>query len=91
MSVSRRRDDLSIQSGAIHAFLSEEAKLGIQVLSIDEGVSITGLLEALGRELHAEIQKAGGEAFGLRPAWIRQARRIDADRRRRDGGKAPNT
>lgn len=53
------------------------------MLSFDNGVSLTGILEAIAKELREEINTNGHDADGLRPAWIKDARRIDAERRKR--------
>jgi hypothetical protein len=67
---------------ALHAYLSLEAHSAWVTLSEANGVSVTALLEAIGLELEAEIAKA--DADEIRQALVKKARRIDAERRRRD-------
>jgi len=76
---------MAAESFAVHAYLSEQGKTALEVFSADNGVSVTGLLEALALELAEEIDEAGGVADGIREPWVKKARRIDAERRRRDG------
>lgn len=67
---------------AVHAYLSERACDAWTTLAEDNGVSKTGVLEAIGRELADELDTDGS----FSPEWdlrVRAARRIDADRRRR--------
>jgi hypothetical protein len=66
---------------ALHAYLSDEAHAAWGVFSEENGVSVTGLLEALGLELAEELKNA--DADTIRRDWIRQGRKIDAYRRRR--------
>jgi len=66
---------------ALHAYLSPGAHTSWQTFSEDNGVSVTGLLEALGLELEQELEDV--EADDLRQDWVKRARRIDAERRRR--------
>lgn len=68
---------------ALHAYLSPGAHESWQAFSEDNGVSVTGLLEALGLELKVEL--AAIESDELRQDWVKRARRIDAERRRRGG------
>lgn len=68
---------------AIHAYLSQGAKRAWQQMAEDNGVSTTGLMEALGAEWAKAIAANGGEADGLHVALVKAARRVDADRRRR--------
>jgi hypothetical protein len=49
----------------------------------DNGVSTTGLMEAMGLNWAEAIRANGGEADGLNVALVKQARKIDAQRRRR--------
>ena len=46
-------------------------------------MSLTGLLEALGLEMEAELEDT--ESWDLRQEWVRAGRKIDAQRRRRQG------
>lgn len=63
-------------------YVSPEAREGWRLFARSRGVSVTALLEALGPVL-AELDDPIDEL----PAWardaVRQAREIDADRRRR--------
>lgn len=66
---------------ALHAYLSEEAHSAWTHFAEENGVSVTGLLESLGRELAEELD--GVDATEVRQPWIKRGRRIDAERRRR--------
>jgi hypothetical protein len=68
---------------ALHAYLSPESHGAWQAFSEENGVSLTGLLEALGLELRDELEQAGDA--DIRQPWVRQGRKIDAQRRRRGG------
>lgn len=68
---------------ALHAYLSPEAHAAWQQFGEANGVSLTGLLEALGLELAHELEDI--EPEDLRQVWVKTGRRIDADRRRRGG------
>lgn len=69
------------ERSALHAYLSPEAHGAWAFYSEENGVSLTSLLEALGMELRGELEHV--EAHDLRQDWIKRARRIDANRRRR--------
>jgi hypothetical protein len=69
------------ERSALHAYLSNEAHQAWATFSEENGVSVTGLLEALGLELEEELETI--DADELRRDWVRRARRIDASRRRR--------
>ena len=77
------REDLSNDRRALHAYLSETAHSAWQHYSEENGVSVTGLLESLGLTLADEMEETDPE--DLRRPWIKAARRIDADRRKRGG------
>jgi len=68
---------------ALHAYLSETAHWAWLTFAEENGVSVTGLLEALGLELGDEIEQAGDA--DIRLGWVRRGRKIDAERRRRGG------
>lgn len=70
---------------ALHAYLSEAAHAAWQQFAEENGVSVTGLLEADGLRLAAEIDEAGGDACDIRRDLVRAGRKIDAERRRRGG------
>lgn len=74
---------------ALHAYLSTDAHEAWQDFATENGVSVTGLLEAQGLDLADEIAKAENEEGGaadIRQPWVKAARKIDAQRRRRGGG-----
>jgi len=66
---------------ALHAYLSETAHAAWVTFAEENGVSVTGLLEALGMDISTELLAL--DADGLRQPWVRTARKIDAERRRR--------
>ena len=68
---------------AIHAYLDEVTHQAWIDWCEDEGLSITGTLEAIGRLIleDPEAWKRFVDAIGL----VKRARRIDAARRRRGG------
>lgn len=68
---------------AVHAYLSDDAHAAWAAFAEDNGCSVTGLIEALGRELLDEIADHGGDATEVRQSWVKRGRRIDADRRKR--------
>lgn len=70
---------------ALHAYLSDEAHSTWHRFARENGVSLTGLLEAIGAELDAEIEANGNDPDRVRQPTVKAARRIDADRRRRGG------
>lgn len=73
---------------ALHAYLSPAAHDTWQMFADENGVSMTGLLEALAHEIAVDIDKAeadGGDATDIRQDWAKAARKIDAQRRRRGG------
>lgn len=69
---------------ALHAYLSPEAHEAWQTFSEENGASVTGLLEAQGLALAEEMHMAGG-ACDVRQDWVKQGRKIDAQRRKRGG------
>jgi hypothetical protein len=66
---------------AIHAYLSDESFDAWRMLAEENGVSTTGILEAMGLILKAEL--AEFDATEIRQDLIKRARKIDAQRRRR--------
>jgi hypothetical protein len=66
---------------AIHAYLDDDTHQAWIDWSEDEGISVTGMLEAIGRMIIEEPEdwQRMIEAIGL----VKKARRIDAQRRRR--------
>ena len=77
---------------AVHAYLSDEAHETWQEVATEYGVSVSGLIEALG----VDLQTPGDDQIiaARLPELIKRARRIDADRRRRAGrpaGRAART
>jgi hypothetical protein len=71
------------QRQALHAYLSDEAWNAWRLFSEENGVSTTGLLEALGLELADQLDDI--EADELRQPWVKAGRKIDGIRRRRGG------
>jgi hypothetical protein len=68
---------------AVHAYLSDDAHETWQQVAGEYGVSVSGLIEALGLDLQ---NVANDQALADRlPDLVRRARRIDAERRRRTG------
>jgi len=71
---------------AVHAYLSDEAHETWQDVATEYGVSVSGLIEALGVDLRAPEDE---QVLAPRlPELVKRARRIDADRRRRAGRPA---
>lgn len=68
---------------ALHAYLSDEAHEIWQRFAEDNGVSMTGLLEAKALELGQAIANAGDDPTDVEQDWVKTSRRIDAKRRRR--------
>lgn len=66
---------------ALHAYLSDESWDAWRHFSEENGVSVTGLLEALGLELAEELEDS--DADELRRPWVKAGRKIDGVRRRR--------
>lgn len=66
---------------AIHAYTSVEARDAWNEFADLNGVSVTGLLEALGLELIEELDHS--DATEIRQAWVKAGRRVDAERRKR--------
>lgn len=66
---------------AIHAYLTAESHDTWHRVAEESGVSLSGLLEALAADMSANPPDGGGH-----PRWnevVKDARRIDAQRRRR--------
>ena len=73
---------------AVHAYLSDDAHVTWQQVATDYGVSVSGLIEAIGLDLRSE---GTDPAIADRlPGLVRLGRRIDADRRRRTGRRRAN-
>jgi hypothetical protein len=71
---------------AVHAYLSDDAHETWQEVATEYGVSVSGLIEALGLDLQSPEED---QLIGARmPELIKRARRIDAERRRRAGRPA---
>lgn len=68
----------------IHANVSEEAFQGWQEFSIEHGISVTGMIEALGRKGPLVTGKAL-----TADQLVKEARVVDGERRRR-GGRKPS-
>ena len=71
---------------ALHAYLSADAHEAWHEFAADQGVSVSGLLEAYGRQL-ADVVSGRSRATKEHTGLVDSARRIDAARRRR----RPNT
>lgn len=65
---------------ALHAYLSDEAHEAWHERSAAHGVSVSGLLEAIGQYIAEDPE---GEDFGSGAEIIKSARQIDTQRRRR--------
>ena len=67
---------------AIHAFLTPDSHEAWHEFAAENGVSVSGLIEAMALDWSDRTE---GDAFALEEveALSRQARRIDAQRRRR--------
>lgn len=67
---------------AIHAYLSPEAHGAWHEFAAEHGVSVSGLLEAIGAEWHEKMaaNKLDSSEY---ESLTRAARKIDAQRRRR--------
>jgi hypothetical protein len=66
---------------AIHAYLTAESHDTWHRVAEESGVSLSGLLEALAADMSAHAPDSGGH--GRWSDVVRDARRIDAQRRRR--------
>ncbi len=72
---------------AVHAYLSDEAHAMWQDVSTDFGVSVSGLIEAMGIDLAKPVDE---RILGPRlDVLVARARRVDAARRRRAGRRPP--
>jgi hypothetical protein len=67
---------------AIHAYLSPGAHDRWHDFAAEEGVSVSGLLEALAQQWKQELDDGAEHPAGVE-ALARSARKIDAARRRR--------
>jgi hypothetical protein len=70
---------------ALHAYLSKEAHDAWHDFAAEQGVSVSGLLEASGREL-APVAEGNARPRKEHLALVETARKIDAARRRRRRG-----
>lgn len=62
---------------SIHAYVSENAHAVWLAFSEEEGVSLTGLIEALAHRIEQDMSQKEIDS------WVKRARKIDAQRRRR--------
>lgn len=69
------------QRRAIHAYVSEQAHDALNHFAMENGVSVTSLIEATAQELAAELEHF--DADELRQGTVKLARRIDAANRKR--------
>ena len=68
---------------ALHGYVSDEAHAQWHDYAVEQGISVSALLEALAPEF-GESNPDGGEAFEKRMlVLVKRARRIDSARRRR--------
>jgi hypothetical protein len=67
---------------AIHAYLSPQAHDAWHDFAAENGVSVSGLLEAIANEWSARLAR-GEPALPDEERLVKTARRVDADRRRR--------
>lgn len=74
---------MAAERKAIHAYVSDEAWAAWRDFSEENGVSVTGLLEALGLELAEELETT--EPDEMRRTWVKAGRKVDGIRRRRQG------
>jgi hypothetical protein len=82
--VSDQTDD---RYRAVHAYLSDEGHSTWLEVATEYGVSVSGLIEAMGTDLQLPADE---RLLGPRlPTLVSRARRIDAERRRRRGRNAP--
>lgn len=63
---------------ALHAYVSEEAFDGWHRFSADHGVSVSGVIEAIGLAFAASATNVAVDDL------VQSSRRVDADRRRRN-------
>lgn len=66
---------------AIHAYLTNEAHDSWHDFAAENGVSVSGLLEAIAQDWADKLKS--GKASKETEALIKEARRVDAVRRRR--------
>jgi hypothetical protein len=74
---------------AVHAYLSDEAHETWQEVAAEYGVSVSGLIEAIGLDLKSQTTEP--VIADRLPGLIKLGRRIDADRRRRTGRRRSTT
>ncbi len=67
---------------AIHAYLSPDAHDAWHDFAAENGVSVSGLLEAIANEWAARLAR-GEPALPDEERLVKTARKVDADRRRR--------
>ncbi len=70
------------QRRAIHAYVTDEAFEAWRHYATEAGVSVSGLIEAIGTEF-AEAAAAGQDMGAYQPDLLKAARRVDAGNRRR--------
>jgi hypothetical protein len=67
---------------AIHAYLSPEAHDAWHDFAAENGVSVSGLLEAIANQWAEKVAR-GEQVLPDEERLVRTARRVDAERRRR--------
>lgn len=66
---------------SIHGYVTQYARDSLTSFAEAHGVSVTGLLETLCRDLGTEMEESG--STDVRLDWIQAARRYDVKQRRR--------
>jgi hypothetical protein len=81
-TTNARTENMSDDRRALHAYLSREAHDAWHDFAAEQGVSVSGLLEASGRNL-APVVDGNAEPRKEQLELVDAARKIDAARRRR--------
>jgi hypothetical protein len=81
-TTNARNETMSDDRRALHAYLSREAHDAWHDFAAEQGVSVSGLLEASGRNL-APVVDGSAEPVQEQLDLVDAARKIDAARRRR--------
>lgn len=67
---------------ALHCYLDKDTRAAWKQYAEENGVTETGLIEAIGRELRKKFNE-GEDPLDIWPERIKVARKIDGERRRR--------
>jgi len=81
-TLNARNQNMNDDRRALHAYLSREAHDAWHDFAAEQGVSVSGLLEASGRNL-APVVEGNAEPQKDQLELVDAARKIDAARRRR--------